>query len=1385
MNTFLQIAIGLAPIEVFLLMFAFLKKKPRIPQLVIAGIVGCCIITSVVLSFQSDKPTEEAVTRQKEAVQQLDVIYTVANQNGGTVYARQMLTQLREDAADSSKITMCDAVLNAAQGDWRAARVLYNKAVAMGEPENQEFAKACDDAMAYAVQLSAGNLPAENSPINQLKTVALGEIAKRSSGAGSEEGQIASLLLDSNALFDSYLSTNELDKSEAKELSLSVSKLVQANDSLLRIREVRECRTKLLALNGNYSAIAGNVDENATYSELAIAAELYLNGLVKDSDFQEDYVDGYKEMASAVSAQLREVQKNAENTEAAEKVTALIEKLTAADPTALEILQDAISGVASDEKNTDKPKAHIQLAKIAHHHKDNAQAKNEISAALSSVGVSRDEEFYTPLQKLAGVVNDKDNSAELKNVSGYVEEVLDNTSDPIVIAVIDDIRTHQDEEPEETVPPATEPEETEPENELGGTMIPESSENKEEQREEVPLVPETNDQSEGDSFATFMGDTVNQLRVSVNITNVDASAFSKVVATVNIDGDLAATAEELKAMIKVNDCGVDIEDFTVEKVDVAAVHILLCCDVSGSMDGQPIKDLKNAVKLFVETASDKESLALVTFSSGVEAVHGFGTENQTLIEKAEGLHAIGGTNMYDAVIESIGKFPGNDSGLKYILLLSDGDDNTPRTENEISTNIGFPAMDNGIVLYSLGVGSAVNLQYMETLAGVTGGEYLHVQDSSSLQAFYDGLRNQMLNQYIITYEAKDTLRTDRVLKISMTQDAVSQDTAYYSLQAAGEDEMYREDSIISVGNKGVSHLDTSVIMKSPRQTKVKIFGFGFAKDDTFSVELDGAVDYDSSKIACAYIDENTLEMTIPGGLACGKYDVKVAIGNLSTTFVNGITIVTPGSEKLTEVGPYKFTSYEKVEANGVTTLSGSVTLNGWLTFTGDVTLRTSGSDAREVVMTDNNGSYITFREDMATGLAGMLAKAKKRFPVPALGEVVLVNELAVSPDDDAYPVNKVPVPGFHINGVAGIETPGVSLYPNKLTVASDAFTTELPMQDKLLGAAGLDLYSFDVAIGGSINNQSIDIKAEVEYERDDDAPYKSVNLGAAPIYVSPANFKVLIDTAANEYSIDFDVKIGFIESDGLGLYLKWSARDNDKGAQFLVPSEVLLKADFDINAQIGPVPVTYSDFKLGLSDIDPNENILKWKLKGAFDLSTGKLSDLIPGLEEIFEDPAMLMLDDTTVELSLGQAYFGIETTMKLLESVELAHAKIEAGKISVNSVVLGFDDEASIGMRGEVGIGLKWEIPNCSVDIGADCALHLHNRFLGIEVEGNANVEIGWWIFKAKVNEYASLGLGFQRVDDMPTFVLKILTSDAGGYEGYFLIWNEESHLKSGKLEV
>lgn len=1383
MNTFLQIAVGLAPIEIFLIIWAIIRKKPRIPQLVSLALVGICIVTSVVMSFQKDAPAEDKVILEKEAVRQLDVIYTVGSKAGNEAYASALLKQLRQEATDSGKITLCDAYLRGAQGDWQGAWVLYQKAQQMGEKEDKPFATACENAMHYAQSVLAGTQQGSEDGIEQLKTLSREMLSDYSVGAATEAGQTAALLVESKALFDTYLQTRTLDKEQAKKLSSSMSKLIEENDTLLRMQEVRNCRTKLHALCGYYSAIAGNIDTNSTYSELAIAAELYLNGLVTNSDFRDDFVSGYKDMAEAVVVQLRVVLKDVSDTETGDRINALIDELSATDPSALQILQDAIYGIAADEKDVNKPKAHIQLAKIAHYNKDNVQAKSQISAALGSAGVSRDEAFYTPLQKLAGVVNNNDNSEELKNVSGYVAEVLDNTSDPIVVAVIEDIRAQK----EETQSQETQPQEDETPAFGSGTVV----ETMPPQTEitETGKAPENNSTatSYADTFATFMGDTVNQLSISVDITAVDALNFPKVVATVNVDGDMAATAEELKSMIKVTDCGMEITDFTVEKVEVAKAQILLCCDISISMDGQPLEDLKKAVRLFVETASDKEDLAIVTFGSYVDSVLGFGTPRQELMDKADSLRVVSGTNMYNAVIESLEKFSEDFTGPMYIILLSDGTDNNARTDSEIKTNIGYPAMDKGVIVYSIGIGSSVNTQYLGTIADVTGGKRVHAQDSASLQTFYDSIRNQMLNQYIITFEAKDTLRADRDLKISMIGDSVVEDTASYYLEQAGEGSS-QVDSIISFGKKGVSHLSTGKILKSDCDTVVKIHGFGFEKDDSVSVELDGKQNYDSSVISCKYVDENTLEMTVPGGVACDKYNVKISIGLMSTTIKNGLIVINQDMIKTTEHGPYRFTSFERTEVNGVITLSGEVTLNEWLVFKGDVTLQKSDSDVREMTMTDHDGAYVTFNPNLAKGLAGLMAKAEKRLYILPLGSVVLINEITANPSDQNYPVNKIAIPAFHLGGVATINAPGVALYPYKLSIESDAFTTELPMQDKILSAAGADLFDLNYAIGGSVSPQSIDVKAEVKYEDDplEDIikGYKSSNMGCVPIYVAPSEAEVLIDTAANEYKLEFMVKVSFIEGDGIGLRLKWKGRDNDKGAQLLIPSEVVLKAGVEIPGQIGPVPVTYSNFEVGLSDIDPNENILKWKLVGGFDLSTGTLSDLIPGLEEIFEDPAMLTLNPS-VELSLGQGYFKLAATLKLLETIELANATIEAGKIPVNSVLLGFDNEAAIGMRGEVGVGLNWEIPNCKVDIGSSAAIHLHNKFLGIEVSGDGTVEIGWSIFRATMNEHGTVAVGFQRIDDLPTFVLKVMVSDRSSSEGYYLIWNKETNMKIGKLEV
>src|SRR5699024_11392158 len=65
------------------------------------------------------------------------------------------------------------------------------------------------------------------------------------------------------------------------------------------------------------------------------------------------------------------------------------------------------------------------------------------------------------------------------------------------------------------------------------------------------------------------------------------------------------------------DCGVEITDYQLEKIQYDSARMLLCCDVSGSMAGQPIEDLKAAVGEMANSASGDISLAVVTFNSKI------------------------------------------------------------------------------------------------------------------------------------------------------------------------------------------------------------------------------------------------------------------------------------------------------------------------------------------------------------------------------------------------------------------------------------------------------------------------------------------------------------------------------------------------------------------------------------------------------------------------------------------------------------------------------------------------------------------------------------------------------------------------------------------------
>ena len=118
-------------------------------------------------------------------------------------------------------------------------------------------------------------------------------------------------------------------------------------------------------------------------------------------------------------------------------------------------------------------------------------------------------------------------------------------------------------------------------------------------------------------------------------------------------------------------------------------HVVFCLDVSGSMYGDGIEDLKEAMNYILdyETASkdmlqfsDKDKITIITFNEDVKKVYEtkYGSDTKEVIDNINSLEPGGGTNIYSPSIEGL-KILKNDSDEEYtktVILMTDGQSNT-------------------------------------------------------------------------------------------------------------------------------------------------------------------------------------------------------------------------------------------------------------------------------------------------------------------------------------------------------------------------------------------------------------------------------------------------------------------------------------------------------------------------------------------------------------------------------------------------------------------------------------------------------------------------------------------------------------------------------------
>jgi len=163
------------------------------------------------------------------------------------------------------------------------------------------------------------------------------------------------------------------------------------------------------------------------------------------------------------------------------------------------------------------------------------------------------------------------------------------------------------------------------------------------------------------------------------------------------------------------------------------VCMVLLIDRSASMMGPRIAVTKRAAVELVNQLSPEDLVGIFAFDTKpyvIAEVQPAGEVRAELIEKLVKLRSSGGTDVYPALKIARQRLELTGATLKHIILLSDG--NTP-FHRDAYRNLLADFQTHGISVSTIGIGMAfVNVDYLEWLAGSTGGEFYQLRDLDEL-----------------------------------------------------------------------------------------------------------------------------------------------------------------------------------------------------------------------------------------------------------------------------------------------------------------------------------------------------------------------------------------------------------------------------------------------------------------------------------------------------------------------------------------------------------------------------------------------------------------------------------------------------------------------------
>ncbi|UCG69260.1 MAG: VWA domain-containing protein [Thermoplasmata archaeon] len=163
--------------------------------------------------------------------------------------------------------------------------------------------------------------------------------------------------------------------------------------------------------------------------------------------------------------------------------------------------------------------------------------------------------------------------------------------------------------------------------------------------------------------------------------------------------------------------------------------VIFCIDSSGSMEWNDPDGLrKDAAKSYVDDMSIPEMGAALLFSDNIYLPHHLSTNYNQIKDDIDRSGSYGGTHigstLHVANTELIDN--GNESHTWIIILLTDG----RGSDNSFARDEAERAAENGIRIYTIGLGYDINELFLQEIANITGGKYYPAATPEALEGIY-------------------------------------------------------------------------------------------------------------------------------------------------------------------------------------------------------------------------------------------------------------------------------------------------------------------------------------------------------------------------------------------------------------------------------------------------------------------------------------------------------------------------------------------------------------------------------------------------------------------------------------------------------------------------